>query len=488
MINGSNTELDDLNPNILLREDLRRLIYDATNKKFDKLLVYSHDRLTRDIYESLLIRYTLKKLEIEIIYCRPGEQIDTGNKSINDFFENLLNNLSALESNIIAGRVFLGNQYNIRNNVWAGGPPPYGYKLVSKPGNRKQSKLAINATEARIVRKIFELYNLGYSPENIVNYIKCEYKHNKDRLWTINSVKSILNNSTYTGVITWNKKGGARNPRKKASALYVYSNSDEKNKIIDESTWNKSLYIRELQKNNPKFLSTTFLFQGVIVCGKCGKNLTCKNHGNASGRVYLCCNKINNKSSTPTGHITIKANELHNVVLSQLTMIFNSTLSDTEAFNKFYNEYIDKLSLKKAQLISEKVDLEENILSTENMLLKCTNEISKLTNQTKVDSTDEENYPKYLSLLNSLNEFEINLKLVKVQLSENLQTLNKKLHSKLPSKNELKEILMDKTFSFKNILNVTDTDAKNRCLRLFIHSIIHSITIDSDKNIELIFK
>lgn len=46
-------------------------------KKFDKLIVYSHDRLSRDAHES----------------------------------------------NIIGGRTFLGNQGNILNNVWAGGPP-----------------------------------------------------------------------------------------------------------------------------------------------------------------------------------------------------------------------------------------------------------------------------------------------------------------------------------------------------------------------------
>lgn len=488
LLNESNPELDDFNPNILLREDLRRLIFDATSKKFDKLLVYSHDRLTRDIYEGLLIRYTLKKLGIEIIYCRAGEQIDSGNVTINNFFENLLSNLAALESNIIGGRVFLGNEYNIRNNIWAGGPPPYGYKLAPNPLNRKQSKLAINPPEARIAKKIFELYNLGYSPKNIVNYIKTKYKYNNDRLWTINSIKSILNNPVYTGALIWNKKGGVRNPKKRSTNHHIKSSVNADNIIISEDVWNKALSIKELQRNNPKFLSTTFLFQGIIICGKCGKNLTCKNHGNSSGRVYFCCDKNHNKTSTSTGHIIIKANEIHNIVISQLDKIIKSILTDTKSFNKFYAEYLDKLTCRKTQLILEKKDLEENILDAENMLLKCTNEIFRLTNQSKVDSTDNENYQKYLSLLNSLTEFEIDLKLVKLDLYENLELLNKKITNELPSKEDLKKILTSKASLFKDILKETDEETKNRCLRLFIHNLIYSIKIDDDKSIEIIFK
>lgn len=69
-----------------------------------------------------------------------------------------------------------------------------------------KSKLSIYAPEARVVKKIFELYTTGYTPKDIVQFIKSEYSYNKDRLWTINSIKSILNNPVYTGTMVWNKK------------------------------------------------------------------------------------------------------------------------------------------------------------------------------------------------------------------------------------------------------------------------------------------
>ncbi|MBM6838295.1 recombinase family protein [Clostridium saudiense] len=150
ILNSSDETFENVNPSIFLREGIRKLFYDASLNKFDKLIVYSHDRLSRDAYESLLIKHTLNKHNIEIIYSRPGEQINSENDSINTFLENLLSNLSALESNIIGGRTFNGNRGNIINNLWAGGPPPYGYNLYHIPANIRKSKLVINPPEARI--------------------------------------------------------------------------------------------------------------------------------------------------------------------------------------------------------------------------------------------------------------------------------------------------------------------------------------------------
>ncbi len=64
--------------------------------------------------------------------------------------------------------------------------------------------------------------------------------------------------------MVWNKKGGKRNPRKHPIDEYVYSKFDENIRIIDEKLWKKSLNIRKLQDENPKFLSTAFLLQGML--------------------------------------------------------------------------------------------------------------------------------------------------------------------------------------------------------------------------------
>jgi len=459
-------------------------------KKFDKLIVYSHDRLSRDTHESLLIKHTLNKLNIDILYSRPGEQINSENNSMNTFLENLLSNLSAFESNIIGGRTFMGNRGNILNNIWAGGPAPYGYKLVKLPSNRKKSKLFINPPEARIVKKIFDLYTLGYSPRNIVDYIKAEYSHNNDRLWTINSIKSILSNPTYTGTITWNKKGGARNPRKRAQSEHTLSKFDENIRLITVDTWNKTQYLKELQKNNPKFLSTSFLLKGILICGECGEYFSCKNHGNSSGEVYYCRHKDNSDTNLATSKetFTIKTKDIHNIIFYELSELITSLSNTDNNFDMLYANYLTHFSFKNETLQVEKNEIITGISDSENMISKCYTQIEVIKKNSKVDSSDKIQYEKYLCLLTSIKEFSTNLEITKTHLGERLKKLNKELSNPIQTKEDFKNHLIVTLTPLENIFNEKSIAVRNRCLRLLLINVLDSIKMHSMSDIEIIFK
>lgn len=476
------TDFEDFSPSIFLRKDLRRLIYDASLKRFNKLLVYSHDRLSRDIYESLFIRQTLKRLNIEIIYCKPGEQLNSGNASSDTFFENLLSSLAALEANIIGGRTFLGNRTNISNNLWAGGPPPYGYYLTPSPNPDYRNKhiLTLNTLEKSVVKTIFNLYTLGYSPKDIANFIKTEYPYNTDRTWTLNSIKSILTNPIYTGTIVWNKKGGSRNPKKKKESEHIKSNYIEKLAIIDSETWNKSLYIRELQRNNPKFLSTQFLLKDIVRCKECGNKLICKNHGNSSGSVYIC----NNCPET----FNIKANILHEIVLNETLSSFTNLLSNDDFLDNFYLEYSKRFILKQEALIKEKQQLEQALNITNDSILKSQNKLNSLYNDTVVDLTDSTEYNPYICLLESLKEYQTYLELTKKTLINSIDSLNTRINIQIKEKIYIKDLFSKSNSKFDSIIKIKDVKLRNRCLRLFIYEIIDEVLIDSDRNIEIFFK
>lgn len=487
ILNSSDETFENVNPSIFLREGIRKLFYDASLNKFDKLIVYSHDRLSRDAYESLLIKHTLNKHNIEIIYSRPGEQINSENDSINTFLENLLSNLSALESNIIGGRTFNGNRGNIINNLWAGGPPPYGYNLSPIPANRRKSKLVINPPEARIVKKIFELYIIGYSPKNIVDYIKTEYKHNNDRLWTINSIKSILSNPIYTGVITWNKKGGRRNPRKKDSSEYAYSKFDSNIQLIDKSIWLKTQELKKLQNKNPKFLSTAFLLKGLIICGECGNTFKTKNHGNSTGYVYYC-RHISNNEHNNISPITIKASTIHNIIFNELRNLMSSLTDINTNIDDLYNSYLNKTQERKYSLETEKSKLINDIADIEKTIGNASAELINLTENPLANSDDKTAYDKYLYLLLTIEEFITYLNLMKNQMSENLETINVKLLYNIVPKKDFREYLLNSLTSLETFLCEENTDVKNRCLRLLFITIIDHIKIYTDSSIEISFK
>lgn len=435
----------------------------------------------------MLIKHTLNKHNIEIIYSRPGEQINSENDSINTFLENLLSNLSALESNIIGGRTFNGNRGNIINNLWAGGPPPYGYMLSPVPANRRKSKLAINPPEARIVKKIFELYTIGYSPKNIVDYIKTEYKHNNDRLWTINSIKSILSNPIYTGVITWNKKGGRRNPRKKDSSQYAYSKFDSNIQLIDKSTWLKTEELKKIQSKNPKFLSTTFLLKGLIICGECGNILETKNHGNSTGYVYYCRHTENTEHQNLSS-ITVKASTIHNIIFGELINLMSSLTDINTNIDSLYDSYFNKSKERKNSLEAEKSKLINDISDIETTIKNASDELINLTENPLANPDDKDSYDKYLYLLLTIEEFITHLNLMKNQINDNLETINTNLLYKIIPKKDFREYLLNSLTSLQTLLCEENTDVKNRCLRLLFINIIERIKIYTDLSIEISFK
>lgn len=477
--------IEDLTPSILLRDNLRRLMLDASLNKFDTLLAYSHDRLSRDVYEGLFIRHTLKKLGIKIVYCKPGEQILSGDESMDGFLENLLSNLAALEADIIGGRTFLGNEDNIRHNIWAGGPVPYGYNLVPHPRKPNKHTLQINFPEARLVIKLFELYNLGYSPKHIVDYFNKEYSSSRNTPWSLDAIKSILNNPVYTGSIVWNKKGGKRNPVRKPPDKYIKSPTIEKNIIINEEMWNRASYIKDLQKNNPKFLSTQFILKDLVICKVCGNPLRCKNHGNASGSVYMCNNKDTN---FPPHNFNIKLNTLHEIVLSELSSLFKLTLNDDDSFNNLYLSYLNLNTKDKQDCMDRKKYLTDKLSENEELLIKVKAKIVELKNYKVVDSTDSENYKKNLVFLNSLSEFETHANLIKANLEGDIKLLTEKIQFYIPTKEEFKLFLNKNASILNTILSQKDTTLRNRCLRLLVTDLISNIKLDENRDIEINFK
>lgn len=69
------SDIDGDNP--FTRRGLNELIADAKLGKLDAVAVYTHDRLTRNVEESLILKFFFKKLNIKLYYCKPGEKLNT---------------------------------------------------------------------------------------------------------------------------------------------------------------------------------------------------------------------------------------------------------------------------------------------------------------------------------------------------------------------------------------------------------------------------
>lgn len=483
----NSTSIDDAKP--FTRKGLNELINDAKLKKINTVMVLNHDRLTRNVQESLLLKYFFKKLDIDLIYCKPGENVNTASEKLDTFFENLLNNLSALESNMIGSRTRIGNEYNIKNGYWAGGPPPYGYRLNKNPGSNK-SVLKICYPEARIVIEIFNLYLKGLSPVKIAKHIKNKYPYNTDRHWSKNSIISIVNNEDYTGKMVWNKKGGIRNPVK--HDVPIKSKKNKKNIIITPEQWEQVKIIKAIQKKQPNFFSSPFVLNGYLVCGKCGKIMRSKNNG-VKGRVYYCIKEkeeletfIKGKNKWET---CIKAEKIEPAVIKKLGEHLTYVLSNNDNFNLFYEKYNLTFSSRKNIYVKAITELQSQIDDNNNYISDCILEINKLedTWNYKVEDGEYNTISNFIESLKELHSYLIkNGNIIEAKKND----VDTKVAATILSSDTLKEFILQK----KNLLDtiekdITDKETYRRSIKLLLYDLIDKIMLSEDtKTIEIILK
>ncbi len=145
------------------RPAFQRLLLDAKNKRFDLLLVYKQDRLSRKLKDLLSI---LEELEVlGIGYKSATEPFDT-TSSAGKMAVQQLGTFAEFERNRLVERVFPGMVIGVKKGHWQGARyAPYGYRY-----NKESKKLEVYPEEAKVVKEIFSMYIRGKSTSQIAGH------------------------------------------------------------------------------------------------------------------------------------------------------------------------------------------------------------------------------------------------------------------------------------------------------------------------------
>lgn len=239
------------------RPALASLIADASNKKFNMVLVYKLDRLSRRQKDTLyLIEDVFIKHDID--FTSVVENLDTSTPTGRAFI-GLLSVFAQLEREQIQERMRMGKEGRAKAGKYhAGSTVAIGYDY-------KDGSLQINEYEAMQVRKVFELRAQGYGNRQIESYmLEHGYKH-KGRnggtaayLWYASTVRRVLTNKIYIGLI------------KHKDEYY----QGEHEPIIDEELFysiqpelQAASAKHSYSKGPNKYKS---LLGGILYCGNCG--------------------------------------------------------------------------------------------------------------------------------------------------------------------------------------------------------------------------
>ena len=248
----------------LERPAAQRLLADAKHKKFDLLLVYKLDRISRKVGDLIALGEHFQKLGLGLRSAT--EPFDTTNSSGKLLF-NMLGSFAQFERELIGERTRLGLNRRKREGKW-NTSAPFGYRFT------KDGTLELHPAELPFARRVFQLFlEKNWGAKTIAIQMRKEdhvTRRSRGR-WHSTSIWKMLSNPVYAGLV--NTGDGEYKP------LYPTIVSNEEFERVQETLRSRAC------TNGPQLHSPNVL-TGLIRCGLCGKGMTT---AKGKGTYYYAC-------------------------------------------------------------------------------------------------------------------------------------------------------------------------------------------------------
>lgn len=189
------------------RPEFQKVLKLIESPKYKAVLVVEISRLGRPDMEEIgrlskTFRYT------STLVITPMKIFDITDEYERDMFEQELKrgNFYLEYTKKLLGR---GRELSVKSGNYVCSKPIYGYdKITIMEGKRKCPTLAINEEQANIVRMVFNAYvNENVGTQNIANRLnELQIKPPQSSLWTADTIRKMLENPHYIGMVIWNKR------------------------------------------------------------------------------------------------------------------------------------------------------------------------------------------------------------------------------------------------------------------------------------------
>ncbi len=182
------------------RPAMSKLIADAKHRRFDTILVYKLDRLSRSVRDTLyLVKDVFSQNDVHFVSLQ--ENIDTSS-AMGNLFLTLLSAIAEFEREQITERMTMGKIGRAKSGkTMAWTFVPFGYDY-----NKDKGELVLDPAKAPIVEMIFTDYLKGMSIQKIANKLNELDYNGKDRTWFPHGVSHLIDNPVYYGMTRYNDK------------------------------------------------------------------------------------------------------------------------------------------------------------------------------------------------------------------------------------------------------------------------------------------
>ncbi|MGL5712377.1 MAG: recombinase family protein [Paraclostridium sp.] len=329
----------------LNRPEFTKMMEDAKSKKFDVIICYRLDRISRNVADFSNLIEELSSLSIGFISIK--EQFDT-TTPMGRAMMFISSVFAQLERETISERVRDNMRELARDGKWLGGQLPLGFdaQVVTYNDNGKERKYNIlkeNKEELKIVLDVFEKFTELRSLTKVSEYLYNNNLKGKNGGTIVKSiVKDILTNPIYVkssrltheyfelneilttgepngcGYLTYGKnKNGKKTD--KSSWIYAVSKHDG---IIGDVDWLgvQKLISRYSSHGTRTGTSKNSLLSGILKCAKCGSAMviTVSTSGkNKDNKIsYYKCNKKYTMYNCTNS--TINAKEIDDFIIDKI--------------------------------------------------------------------------------------------------------------------------------------------------------------------------
>ena len=451
------------------RPALKELLKDAEEKKFDMVISWKINRISRKLADVLKIVDVLEKNDITFkSYSEPFETDTPAGKMQ---FQ-MMALIGEFERGTIAQNVKMGMCAKAKAGEWCGGRV-LGYDLVpvenQEGTKRRKTKLTINEIEARSVRLIFNEYSNGKGYKAITNQLnKLGYKTKKGNDFSVGSIREILTNPVYIGKVRYNvRQNWSEKRRRNINANPIITDGIHE-PIIDEMLWDKVQAIIESKKGKPsRIYDGEYPLTGILRCPKCGAGMVISRTTNklADGTkkriAYYCCGAWKNKGTSVCNSNTIRVDKANEYVFNKISELLSNEKMVETIVRNVNRERHKKINPAKKEL--ERIDKE---------LEKIDRKKTKLFEAYEEDVISKEEFKERKDKLNK------RVKTLQEEKEPLLVTLSDDVSEEIPYE-FIKSILEN----FSKVLTESATREQQKKL---LHMIISEITINESREIDSI--
>lgn len=400
------------------REGISKIYEQVENKAIDAIIVKDLSRLGRHRTQTAMFIDYLREHDVRVLSVT--ENIDTSNEDDDLMigFKGIFNDMYARD---ISKKIRAGYKQKQKNGIVI--TVPLGYFK-----DKNTNEIVIVEEEAEIVRKIFDLYLLGYGLKAIAKKLNDEgikspqYYQNKmynkklpsnkpeitgRYLWVNTTVKRILQNEFYIGTVTCHKTYTSKinHIRKALPEEEQFKHVNFAPAIISKEKWEQVQFLLSSKRNNNVRASSSnpcHRYTGLIECGDCGCTFVCKKRKwkDKPERIEYNCNGYHRYGKEHCTAHRIDEGYLDKLIYDELMSIKDEALANYKSIEsdvkkwmsnrgtvtnklKHLNTSLEQHKSDQKEILLERIrDREHADIYTE-MLEKCESDIQKLEDEIK---------------------------------------------------------------------------------------------------------